>query len=110
MFAEALIFVACGMVWNGVRLFHGRRLLPARSFAKLLELAEIQPDDSILDIGCGTGYSTAVIARLGSRVTGLEEDATLEDVDDFFMPLKATGVISNPLSGKSTEQLNVEAR
>jgi diguanylate cyclase (GGDEF)-like protein len=24
----ALIFVACGMIWNGVRLFHGRRLLP----------------------------------------------------------------------------------
>ena len=24
--AEALIFVACGMIWNGVRLFHGRRL------------------------------------------------------------------------------------
>src|ERR1700687_2993349 len=29
----ALIFVACGMVWNGVRLFHGRRLLPAATFA-----------------------------------------------------------------------------
>ena len=25
---EALIAVACGMIWNGVRLFHGRRLLP----------------------------------------------------------------------------------
>jgi diguanylate cyclase (GGDEF)-like protein len=24
----ALIFVACGMVWNGVRLFQGRRILP----------------------------------------------------------------------------------
>ncbi len=29
----ALIFVACGMVWNGVRLFHGRRLLPVATFA-----------------------------------------------------------------------------
>jgi diguanylate cyclase (GGDEF)-like protein len=29
----ALIFVACGMIWNGVRLFHGRRLLPIPSFA-----------------------------------------------------------------------------
>jgi diguanylate cyclase (GGDEF)-like protein len=24
----ALIFVACGMIWNGVRLFHGRKLMP----------------------------------------------------------------------------------
>ena len=29
----ALIFVACGMIWNGVRLFHGRRLLPVAAFA-----------------------------------------------------------------------------
>ncbi len=29
----ALIFVACGMIWNGVRLFHGRRLLPIATFA-----------------------------------------------------------------------------
>ncbi|MCF8478657.1 MAG: GGDEF domain-containing protein [Pseudolabrys sp.] len=25
---EALVFVACGMIWNGVRLFHGRKLWP----------------------------------------------------------------------------------
>ena len=31
--AEALIFVACGMIWNGVRLFHGRRLWPVAAFA-----------------------------------------------------------------------------
>ena len=30
---KALIFVACGMIWNGVRLFHGRRLLPVGIFA-----------------------------------------------------------------------------
>jgi diguanylate cyclase (GGDEF)-like protein len=29
----ALIFVAGGMIWNGVRLFHGRRLLPGAAFA-----------------------------------------------------------------------------
>ena len=32
----ALIFVACGMIWNGVRLFHGRRLLAAATFAGAL--------------------------------------------------------------------------
>jgi diguanylate cyclase (GGDEF)-like protein len=29
----ALIFVACGMVWSGVRLFHGRVVRPFESFA-----------------------------------------------------------------------------
>ena len=32
-FPAALIFVACGMIWNGVRLFHGRRVLPLANFA-----------------------------------------------------------------------------
>ena len=30
---QALMFVACGMIWNGVRLFHGRPLLPTAAFA-----------------------------------------------------------------------------
>jgi diguanylate cyclase (GGDEF)-like protein len=30
---QALTFVACGMIWNGVRLFHGRTLLPTAAFA-----------------------------------------------------------------------------
>lgn len=28
----ALTFLACGMIWNGVRLFQGRRLLPSATF------------------------------------------------------------------------------
>lgn len=31
--AEAMIFIACGLIWNGVRLFHGRRLWPLAAFA-----------------------------------------------------------------------------
>ena len=31
--SSALIFIACGMIWNGVRLFHGRRILPIAIFA-----------------------------------------------------------------------------
>jgi diguanylate cyclase (GGDEF)-like protein len=39
MYAEALIFVACGMIWNGVRLFHGRRLWPAAAVAGAIAIA-----------------------------------------------------------------------
>jgi diguanylate cyclase (GGDEF)-like protein len=31
--AEAMIFVACGMFWNGLRLFYGRKMWPLVSFA-----------------------------------------------------------------------------
>lgn len=33
VYAEAMIFVACGMFWNGLRLFYGRRMWPLVSFA-----------------------------------------------------------------------------
>jgi len=42
----AMIFVACGMIWNGVRLFRGRRLLPVAAFAGAvvwLVLCELPP-------------------------------------------------------------------
>jgi protein-L-isoaspartate(D-aspartate) O-methyltransferase len=54
-----------------------RFLLDPRSFAKLAELAAIRAEDRILDVGMATGYSSAVLAKLGSRVIALEQDADL---------------------------------
>ena len=45
--------------------------------AKLLQLAAVAPNDSVLDVACATGYSTAVIAKLAKTVIGLEQDADL---------------------------------
>lgn len=54
------------------------RYLPAPApFARLVQLARIGPDDRVLDVGCATGYSTAVIAALCASVAGVESDATL---------------------------------
>jgi protein-L-isoaspartate(D-aspartate) O-methyltransferase len=49
-------------------------LLDPRVFAKLLDAAEVGPRDLVLDVGCGLGYSTAVIARMAQAVVALEED------------------------------------
>jgi protein-L-isoaspartate(D-aspartate) O-methyltransferase len=54
-----------------------RYLASPMALAKLLALAAIEPTDSVLDIGCATGYSTAVIARLARTVIGLESDPAL---------------------------------
>jgi protein-L-isoaspartate(D-aspartate) O-methyltransferase len=54
-----------------------RCLLPARTFAKLVQLAEVGPDSAVLDVGCATGYSTAVLARLARRVVAVEADRDL---------------------------------
>jgi protein-L-isoaspartate(D-aspartate) O-methyltransferase len=54
-----------------------RALLAPRTFAKLVQLAEIEDGDTVLDVGCATGYSTAVLARLAKSVVALEVDAAL---------------------------------
>src|ERR1700761_7846365 len=60
-----------------VEIAPGRYLLEPRSFAKALQLAKITADDRVLDVGSGTGYSAAVLARLAGRVVALEQDADL---------------------------------
>jgi len=53
----------------------GRYLMEPMAFARLLETAEIGADDVVLDIGCGTGYSTAVLAKVAGTVVAVEEIA-----------------------------------
>lgn len=60
-----------------VEIIRGRYLLEPRTFAKLLQLAAVTPNDTVLDLACATGYSTAVIAKLAKTVIGLEQDADL---------------------------------
>lgn len=60
-----------------VEIGPGRYLMEPMVFARLLQLAEIGSEDLVLDIGCGTGYSSAVIARLAESVVALEEDENL---------------------------------
>jgi protein-L-isoaspartate(D-aspartate) O-methyltransferase len=54
-----------------------RFMAPPSLLAKLVQLADVQADDDVLDIGAGSGYSVAVLAGLGANVLGLEEDPAL---------------------------------
>lgn len=54
-----------------------RSLLAPRILAKLVQLAEIGPQAVVLDVGCATGYSTALLAHLAKAVVAVEVDAAL---------------------------------
>ncbi|MBZ9882252.1 protein-L-isoaspartate O-methyltransferase [Mesorhizobium sp. CA10] len=56
-----------------------RYLMEPSPLAKLLQLAEIDASDSVLDVGCGTGYSAALLSRLARSVVALESDAALAE-------------------------------
>lgn len=57
----------------------GRYLIEPMVLARLIEAAVIGADEAILDVGCGAGYSSAVLARLAAAVVALECDPELAE-------------------------------
>jgi protein-L-isoaspartate(D-aspartate) O-methyltransferase len=55
----------------------GRFLLKPAVLAKLIQAADIGNDSEVLDVGCASGYSSAVLSKLAGRVVALEEDLQL---------------------------------
>ena len=53
-----------------------RVMLEPRTLGKMLDTLAPEPEEVILDIGCGTGYVTALLAAVAQKVVGVEADAT----------------------------------
>ncbi len=68
---------AVAYVDEDLQVAPGRCLLAPVVLARLLQAAAIGPEDAVLDVGCASGYSSAVIARLASAVVALECDEAL---------------------------------
>jgi protein-L-isoaspartate(D-aspartate) O-methyltransferase len=70
----------------------GRRrwLIEPMSLGRLIQMAVIDGKDSVLDVGCATGYSTAVLSRLAKRVVALEDDPALAEC--AMLQLRALGL------------------
>lgn len=62
-----------------ISLDEGRVLMPARTFSKMLEAADIGADDLVLDVAPATGYSTAVLSRLAGAVVAAEPSEAMAE-------------------------------
>jgi protein-L-isoaspartate(D-aspartate) O-methyltransferase len=51
---------------------HGEVMLAPKLQARILQEVMVAPTDRILEIGTGTGYLTALLAKLGATVTSVE--------------------------------------
>jgi protein-L-isoaspartate(D-aspartate) O-methyltransferase len=54
-----------------------RFLIKPAVIAKMLQAADIKDTDNLLVVGCATGYSAAVAAKLAARVTATESERPL---------------------------------
>lgn len=52
----------------------GRVVLEPRTLAKMLDGLDIAGDELVLNLGCGLGYTAAVIARMAEAVVAVEDD------------------------------------
>lgn len=59
-------------VGDNIDLGEGRVILEPRTLAKMLDVLDVQNNDLVLDVGCGLGYSAAVIARMAEAVVAVE--------------------------------------
>lgn len=79
----------------------GRVMLEPRTLAKMLDALDIQRSDVVLDVGCGLGYSSAVIARFADAVVALESDAAMAADAERILAVQGVdnaAVICGPLA------------
>jgi protein-L-isoaspartate(D-aspartate) O-methyltransferase len=89
-----------------------RCILKPAVLAKLLQAAEIEPANHVLDVGCATGYSSALVSRLASTVVALEEDAALAATARELLAslgCKNVTVVNGPLTGGAPGQAPFDA-
>ncbi|MCP4992383.1 MAG: protein-L-isoaspartate O-methyltransferase, partial [Gammaproteobacteria bacterium] len=68
----------------------GEQMMFPRMEARLLQALDIQPEDKILEIGTGSGYLTACLAKLGKSVISIDINSAMTDQARF--QLEAQGI------------------
>jgi protein-L-isoaspartate(D-aspartate) O-methyltransferase len=78
----------------------GRWLMEPLVLARLVQALELTPADTVLDIGCATGYDAALLGRLAGSVVAVESDAELADQANLTLSHVASdnvAVVTAPL-------------
>jgi protein-L-isoaspartate(D-aspartate) O-methyltransferase len=77
-----------------------RCLLAPMTVARLIHAANVQSGDLVLDIGCATGYSSAILSSLADSVVALECDESLAALASDVLPalqIANVAVVTGPL-------------
>lgn len=72
-------------------LGHGRHMFKPVLEGRALQALTVQAEESVLEIGTGSGYLTACLARLGREVQSLEIHADLADAASARLQAQGAG-------------------
>jgi protein-L-isoaspartate(D-aspartate) O-methyltransferase len=75
-----------------------RRLLSPLTLARLLQAAAVAPGNRALDVAGGSGYSAALLDRLGARVVSLESDAAAAESRTLLAGVAGIEVVAGDLA------------
>jgi protein-L-isoaspartate(D-aspartate) O-methyltransferase len=91
---------------DNVDIGANRVVLEPRTLAKMLDALNVQGDELVLDVGCGLGYSSAVVSRMAQAVVALEEDEDMAaEAQALLLDTGADNVITHtgPLAEGAAE-------
>lgn len=89
---------------ENVDLAPGRVVLDPRTTAKMLDALDVEPGELVMDLGCGLGYTAALLARLAEAVVAVEEDADMAREAESILGAQGVdnaAVIEAPLAAGS---------
>jgi protein-L-isoaspartate(D-aspartate) O-methyltransferase len=76
-----------------------RRLLTPMVLAKLIDAADLEATDRVLDVGCAMGYGAAVLGHIAGHVVALEQDLGLaKTAEAALSSMPNVSVVSGPLA------------
>lgn len=79
---------------TSIPLGHAEVMMPPRLEGRLLQALAITPTDRILEIGTGSGYLTACLARLGQHVTSYDIHADFTAAASEALQAQSIGNVS----------------
>jgi len=91
-----------------IPLAHGQAMLAPKIEGRLLQALRIEPIDDVLEIGTGTGFFTACLARLARRVQSV--DIFPDFIDSARAKLAAEGCGNVELKVEDANELELPGR
>ncbi len=83
---------------------HGQTMMAPKIEAHLLQALEVEPGESVLEVGTGTGFVTAALAHMGGKVTSV--DIIPEFLEPARVRLHKLGFTDVVLEARDSANLN----